>query len=200
MLHSLFDFSNIPTSQTGRLEWTKIMDSIIEHDKPNDDMDQMNKQIANKEMATQSPSLSIIEYMAGYVVQKAGNWTKRDDCIQSLRASPNHKDHRMIALLSRGYLSHSSDDLIKLVQLMEKTILGVVKVQSINFDTAIHNSYAFQELQSELPLIGCPLHQRELTKSVMNFYVIICADFFGKMAQCQLREKTKDAPNTQRCL
>jgi hypothetical protein len=60
MIHSLLHFSNIPTSQAGRLEWTKIMDSIIEHSgTPDDAVDQMNQlQIANEEMATQDPSLS----------------------------------------------------------------------------------------------------------------------------------------------
>lgn len=94
MLHSLLDFSNVPASQNGRLEWAKIMNSIIEHSKFNDDMDQINKQqTTNEKMVTQDPSVSIIEYMAGYIVRKVTKWTKCYDCIQSLQIPSNNKDH-----------------------------------------------------------------------------------------------------------
>ncbi|KYN09538.1 hypothetical protein ALC57_18357 [Trachymyrmex cornetzi] len=192
MISSLLHFSNIPTSETGRLEWRKIIDSIIEHsDKPDDAMNQI---ITNSEQRNGNARSFFFHYrIHGYIVRKARKWTRCDDCIQSLSASPSCKNYRMIALLSKGYLTEPSDELIKLIHMVEKTILDVVEKQSINSDILFYISYALQELQSELPLVG---HQRELTKSVMSFYLIIRIHFLAKSynnKNCTKKKQTHKA-------
>ncbi|XP_066590533.1 uncharacterized protein [Prorops nasuta] len=169
-------------------EYTLILDDIIENktymaDVRNPLIDEVNN---NTQWSTNYNDTSkyILSYMAGYIVRKSKRWTKCGECMGSLQEISEFEkkkldENKLINLLSKGLLKHPSKTLCLLLQKVEKNIMEVIlKNNKIEADTFFHILYSLQE--TEIPKVGCSIHLDNLTRKILNFYLIMRANFLSK--------------------
>ncbi|XP_071576893.1 uncharacterized protein [Temnothorax nylanderi] len=195
MLSALLTVDNISKETTGKKEFLSILDSIIENSEIN------NCSIAKtsdaQELQEKNSAQYITAYMAGYIVHKSQKWTSCEDCLNSLQSlhDADIEANQMIKLLSLRSLKYPSQYLRNLVTEIEEIILTTVRDECFQADTFFHVCYALQEVK--LPLVGCDMHNKELTKRLINFYLIMRANFMSKAhnfnTAAKLKEKTKKA-------
>ena len=195
MLSALLTVDNISKETTGKKEFLRILDSIIENSEIN------NYSIAEtsdvQELQEKNSAQYIIAYMAGYVVHKSQKWTSCENCLSSLQSlhDADIEANQVIKMLSLRSLKYPSQTLTKLLTDIETIILTTVQDECFQADTFFHVCYALQERQ--LQFVGCDLHNKELTKRIINFYIIMRANFMAKthnvITAAKLKQKTKKA-------
>lgn len=196
MLSALLTVDNISKETTGKEEFIRILDDIIENSNFNNNEFSIAETSDAKKLQETNSDQYIIAYMAGYIVRKAQKWTSCETCLNSLE-SPCDADieaNQMIKMLTLKSLKYPSQSLRNMLTEIEKIILTIVRDECFQADTFFHICYTLQEVK--LPLVGCCAHNEELTKRLLNFYLIMRSNFINKaqnLSRAELKEKTKKA-------
>lgn len=114
---------------------------------------------------------NVVAYFSGFVAKKVQKWTSCQACIASVtKCNTNLPREQMINSLNRGYLKYPSDKLFNLLQSLERAILQTVGQEQLNFYTFQH---IMQNILAEnITFVGCPDHEKNLTKTIINYYAI----------------------------
>lgn len=180
-------------------QWLKRIDNIIEngcienlHDDDcpstviaNDHDYDSSQSISNDHMTTHdydvvSTSDEVQAYIAGYVARKVVRFTRCEDCINSVKTSePTNRDTVIDIMSHYGGLLYPSDQLFDLTKKLECIVLDIVGKLTVKINT-LHQILDRVGNIDILPYVGCEEHYKELTKKVLNFYIITRGHFLGK--------------------
>lgn len=78
-----------------------------------------------------------------------------------------------------GGLLYPSEELFQLVKTLEAAVLDVVRKLTVKENTLRQIVERVGEMEY-LTLVGCPNHEKELTKNIVTFYLIMRANFIAK--------------------
>ena len=84
--------------------------------------------------------------------------------------------------------------MFELISLLKRGTLRAIQTESLNADTIFHVTDEIEAL-SPLPMIGCEKHRRQMTHSVVCFYLITKMMFISKQSNKNdnlEKEKTKE--------
>lgn len=110
-------------------------------------------------------------YFAGFVARKIEKWTTCENCICSVtKSKADSSRDLMISSLNRGYLKYPSESLIKLLSALECATLQTIGQEQLNFYTFQH--IVDNVVAETITFVGCEHHKENLTKSVINYYLI----------------------------
>ncbi|KAJ8683278.1 hypothetical protein QAD02_019070 [Eretmocerus hayati] len=91
--------------------------------------------------------------------------------------------------MSRGNLKRPTPGLVRFLSVIEDSVLEVVGTLGINIDTL------FQILDNlktkSIPRIGCADHSEDLTKKLLNFYVVMRGSFLCDSANMNCSERNR---------
>lgn len=151
-----------------------------------------------------STSKEVQAYMAGYIVRKLKLKCKCSLCLNTLQLSDdevNSRD-RFIDLMEKyGGLSRASDDLFKLTEQLEAAFLHVVGTVGLSRGIIYKILDRIESMLSKLSFVGCAVHQLEITRNIIDFYVTMRLHFLGRTfnKRNQLkREKMKALKKTSK--
>ncbi|CAD6236685.1 GSCOCG00008236001-RA-CDS [Cotesia congregata] len=130
-----------------------------------------------------STSREVQAYMAGYIVRKMKYKCKCSSCFYTLQSSndePNCRD-RFIDLMEKyGGLSRASDNLFQLTMQLEAAFLDVVGRVGLSRGTINKILDRIESMLPQLSFVGCGIHQLEITKDIIDFYITMRLYFLGK--------------------
>lgn len=197
----------LETSHEPRVEWLKKIDQMLENAVPINDLwsdnssnNNVSDSAASEDLNNQSTlrtdgcledhdydvvstSDEVQAYMAGYIVRKLKLKCKCLLCLNTLQSSDNQLNSRdrFIDLMEKyGGLSRASDNLFKLTQQLEAAFLNVVGRVGLSRGIIYKILGKIETMQSELSLVGCAVHQLEITKDIIDFYVTMRLHFLGR--------------------
>lgn len=114
-----------------------------------------------------------VNYVAGFVARHSRKYVKDcQECAQCLKKPETEKTDLdlLITLKSKGYLTYPSEKLVDTIRVLE------TQVVSTAVNNELDENILFTVLDNmenvKVSKIGCPLHDHELTKSIMKFYLI----------------------------
>lgn len=196
MLTTLIGFNDLKDTRAGRQEWVKMMDSIIKGnidkvaETPTDDVQFEEDELAEER---EDIRLAIVSYITGYVQKKCYEWTKCRKCLAEVEATElDEKYHKLIELLSRGCLNYPSPAFISFLEKVESCIVRTAQEVGIHCDTLFEITQALQEIT--LPLVGCDEHKDVFSSKILNFYVMMRAEFLAR----GFRKNVAEAKSTRK--
>ncbi|XP_044584396.1 uncharacterized protein LOC123264929 [Cotesia glomerata] len=151
-----------------------------------------------------STSREVQAYMAGYIVRKLKAKCKCLLCLKSLQSSndESHCRDRFIDLMEKyGGLSRASDSLFQLTVQLEAAFLDVVGRVGLSHGIIYKILNRVEKILPTLSLVGCAVHQLEITKEIIDFYITMRLYFLGRTfnKRNQLRrEKMKTLKKTSK--
>jgi len=99
------------------------------------------------------------------------DWTKCTACQATLTtASGTEPHHALIREVTKGHLLYPSAQLFGLLSACERAVLKTIGHNEINAYTFIR--IADNMLAESPPFVGCEEHEGELTKRVINYYLV----------------------------
>jgi len=112
-------------------------------------------------------------YVSGYCARRCEKFAgKCQSCINTLVKNETERtgDDLMITLKSKGYLKYPSEKLVNLIDVLEESVLRcTLEVQK-------EQNFIFRVVdrleEVSVPYVGCEIHQAEVTKKVMSYYLI----------------------------
>lgn len=84
----------------------------------------------------------------------------------------------MIDKLNLGYLKYPSDDLVQLLSTLEHAILQTVGHEQLHYYTFQH--IVQNVLAESTNFVGCQSHQKDITRTVINYYTLVRAKILCK--------------------
>lgn len=125
-------------------------------------------------------SEEVMAYIAGYIARKGMRITPCLECKNRLKSEDSCDRDRVIDLMSRfGGLFYPSEELFRLLKTLETAVLDVVGKLTVKENTLHQIVERVAEMES-LTLVGCVRHEKELTKDITTFYLIMRANFIAK--------------------
>lgn len=149
-------------------------------------------------------SKEVQAYMAGYIVRKLKLKCKCLSCLNTIQLNDDelHSRDRFIDLMEKyGGLSRASDDLFKLTEQLEAAFLDVVGRVGLSRGIIYKILDKIETMLHKLSFVGCPIHQLEITKNIIDFYITMRLYFLGRTfnKRNQLkREKMKTLKKTSK--
>lgn len=141
-----------------------------------------------------STSPYVLSYVAGYTVRKCNRFTTCLDCMFSLQTRVRTERHKFINFLNEGSLIYPSEELEQLLDQLEDKVLSTVGKLGLNINTLYQIMQEIGTIEM-LKFVGCPVHQREMTKNIVIHFVIMRGHFLSKLfnrINDQRKEKTKN--------
>lgn len=147
-------------------------------------------------------SEEVVAYMAGYVIRKIINSGKRcvnkkpcQQCIHSLQCHDENEKkanhYRLISLITKfDGLLYPSNKLYLLLSLLEKVVLEVVGKHGMTFDMFNVVMTNIEQIEG-LPLVGCYQHQSELTKKIIDLFLVMRGHFLASAYNTKNNENSK---------
>lgn len=137
-------------------------------------------------------------YIAGYVARKASRLTRCEHCIERLKTNDICDRDKLITLMDRfNQLIYPSKDLFQLTKKIEQVVLYVVGKLSLNENT-IHLIFEKVAAMTNITFIGCNEHKKELTKKIINFYLVMRAYFLAASYNEKNNEKKIKTKNNRK--
>ncbi|KAE8739209.1 hypothetical protein FOCC_FOCC015300 [Frankliniella occidentalis] len=144
--------------------------------------------------------VSALKQFGGYVARRTRKFTVArtcDECFSCLKApadQPYREEEDDIShSRSLGYLITPSDNMMSILETLEKTILEVFQTSHIHKDLVFEVVDRVKE--KAFTQIGCDEHKRELTKAIISFYVntriIFACEEYNRRLSANSKKKTK---------
>lgn len=175
---------SLAKSKAQRDQWLGKIDSIIEGTYSTEQAQPTESEFShldNHDYDVTVTDAYVLSFMAGYVVRKMEKFTRCPNCIDSLETSSLTDRHRFIQLMDHGELKYASLQLEKLIDTLENSLAKVVQTVDISPESMfkILNEVAAVE---SIPLVGCKDHQQEMTRKIIDFYLVMRGQFSGNSA------------------
>ncbi|XP_043267642.1 uncharacterized protein [Venturia canescens] len=204
---------SLADSRKPRTEWLQKLDRMLEEGHAEDPPTETHKQDHDYElsfsMSTWKDSVhdhtydvtrtssEVQAYLAGFVARTMSKRIKCEDCLRTLKANnsePAESRDAMIELMDQyGGLLRPTEELFRLTEIMESTVLDVVGKFGVKIDTLHIILDRLSELKG-LPMVGCEEHRLEITRRVVDFYLVMRGQFLAKSFNAnnnEARTKTK---------
>ncbi|XP_044576596.1 integrator complex subunit 7 homolog isoform X2 [Cotesia glomerata] len=121
----------------------------------------------------------VISYIAGYVARKIGRFSKCFDCTESMQSRVVTARDKFIELMDKGALIYPSEQLFNLIKSLEEVVLMVVGTKTVNVDTMFEILDDVSKRNISI-FVGCDEHKKELTKKIINNFLIMRGHFLVK--------------------
>ncbi|KAK3918872.1 DNA transposase [Frankliniella fusca] len=144
--------------------------------------------------------ISALKHFGGYVVRRTRRFTcakSCDQCFESLRAPADYQfreeEDNIIHSRSLGYLITPSDEVMTILETLERTVLEVFQTRHLHKDLFVE--VMDQVKQKSFKQIGCEEHKRDITKAVISFYIntrlIFACEEYNRRLSVNAHKKVK---------
>jgi len=138
-----------------------------------------DRHLSSHDYDVAATSEEVQAYIAGYVARKTTRLTKCQYCIDLLKTNDTCDRDRVTRLLNCfDGLTNPSEELFQLTKTLEKVVLHVVGKITIKENTLYQIFDIIAQIKN-IGFVGCIEHKMELTKKIINFYLVMRAQFLA---------------------
>lgn len=169
-----------------------LLDELVEGGKFTDACDILKDSTSMLNLAVQHSDSRLIYYTSGYIVRKFFKITKCDDCrglLSSNKDDVNIEESDYTKQFDLGGLMYPSKQLFEFVCILENHFTESLSVNGLHRDITLE---IVDELKrANIPIIGCNLHNKDLTKKLVQFYILTRMHFHLKSNNKFTEQKRK---------
>ena len=203
----LLSIKDITDADERRDHWNDKIDSILDKGRSTEVLYDAATLLDEHDYFEYGTSDYVLTYVAGFVARRVARFANFKNangriaiceiCSAALILRVDEQvpeRHKLIYARTKGYLIHPSIQLFELISLLERGTLRAIQTESLNADTIFRVTDEIEAL-SPLPMIGCEQHRRQMTHSVVCFYLTTRMMFISKQSNKNdslEKEKTKE--------
>lgn len=137
----------------------------------------------------------VISYIAGYIARKISRFSKCFDCTKAMHTRTVKAQDKYITYMDKGALIYPSESLFHLISSLEEIVLMVVGTKTVKIDTMFE--ILDEVLKRKITIfVGCEDHKKNLTKKIINNFLIMRGHF---LAKCFNKCATERTVKTKKC-
>lgn len=160
-----------------RIQWDNKLKNVLTSKKESGNEDEYDYE-TDHDYDVAMTSKEAQAYYSGVIARSAERFTRCSTCLDSLRNETPQERDKAIVCLTHGFLYYASDALFQLTTEIERALLKVIGLHSLNEDTLIQ---ALDKLaRANLPRVGCSQHKQDLSIKLVNYYFISRANQVAK--------------------
>ncbi|KAG8192301.1 hypothetical protein JTE90_002123 [Oedothorax gibbosus] len=171
-----------------------LLDDLIDSGKLTEACKILKDSTSNQNLSIQHSDSRLIYYTSGYIVRKFLKITRCEECRVLLSDKQDDTDTvieeaHYTKQFDLGGLMYPSQQLFELVCILENHFTECISTNSLHRDITFE---IVEELKGTcFPFIGCKLHDKELTKKIVKFYILTRMHFYLKNTNQFTEQKRK---------
>lgn len=170
---------SINISNEHKEQWLLKLDDLLDGRTP---LDQSFASEDDHNYGEAVTSKEVQSYIAGYIARKLRKIIKCSSCIDKLLMDQNRgRELDRNLVINRmniyGGLLYASDELFILTKQLEECVLRAISKSKIHINI-IDDIYEEMK-KKKLQIVGCYNHTKDVTKKVVNTYIIIRSHFLA---------------------
>lgn len=135
-----------------------------------------------------------LSYVGGFIARHAKRYVKDcSECLSCLKKprSESTDVDLLITLKSKGNLTFPSDKLVTLLRHLENKVITTALQNELEENILFVVLDNMESVKIEMMKVGCELHNIELTKSIMKFFLITRMHFLARRWNDRNKEDRK---------